>query len=90
MLPRYTCNAVDFTNVLNKHCHQVEESDVLKRLLPGKMEVWKRKRDKRLERKRKAKEKKVNEWVSVILLVLKKNVWYNSSLAQIWTLSSCK
>lgn len=39
---------------------------MLKRLLPGKMEIWKRKRDKRLERKRQAKEKKIKEWVSYI------------------------
>ena len=44
---------------------QLEEGDVVRRLLPGKMEVWRRKRDRRVEKRTLAKEKKLKEWVSV-------------------------
>ena len=43
---------------------QLEEGDVVRRLLPGKMKVWRRKRDRRVEKRTLAKEKKLKEWVS--------------------------
>lgn len=44
---------------------QVEETDVVKRLLPGKMEIWRRKRNMLLERKVMAKAKRIKEWVCI-------------------------
>ena len=41
-----------------------EAVSVVGRLLPGRMEVWRRKRDRRLEKKARAKEKMMKEWVS--------------------------
>ena len=42
---------------------QVEEGDVVGRLLPGRVEVWKRKRDRRVEKRTRAREKQLKEWV---------------------------
>lgn len=36
---------------------------MLDRILPGKMAIWQRKRDKRLEKKMQAREKRLKEWV---------------------------
>lgn len=41
----------------------VESKHIVERMLPGKMEIWKRKRNKLLEKKALAKEKKIKEWV---------------------------
>lgn len=41
----------------------VESKHIVERILPGKMEIWKRKRNKMLEKKALAKEKKTKEWV---------------------------
>lgn len=43
----------------------VEDSDVIARLLPPKLDKWKVKRDKRLEKKRKKKEKAQKKRVNV-------------------------
>eukprot|EP00731_Ephydatia_muelleri_P001087 Em0001g1087a len=40
----------------------VESKHIVERMLPGKMEIWKRKRNKLLEKKALAKEKKIKEW----------------------------
>lgn len=42
---------------------QVEEANMLDRILPGKMAIWQRKRDRRLEKKMQAREKRLKEWV---------------------------
>ena len=34
------------------------------RILPGRMEVWRRKRDRQRDRKASAREKRMREWVS--------------------------
>ena len=44
---------------------QLESKHIVERILPGKMEIWKRKRAKLLEKKALAKEKKTKEWVCV-------------------------
>ena len=36
---------------------------MLDRILPGKMAIWQRKRDRRLEKKMQAREKRLKEWV---------------------------
>lgn len=46
-----------------KYAFQVEVVDVIKRLLGGRFTVWKRKKERRLEKRAKAKEKKIKEWV---------------------------
>lgn len=43
----------------------VEDSDVIGRLLPPKLDKWRVKRDKRLEKKRKKKEKAQKKRVNV-------------------------
>lgn len=43
----------------------VEDSDVIGRLLPPKLDKWRVKRDKRLEKKRKKKEKAQKKRVSI-------------------------
>lgn len=43
----------------------VEDSDVIARLLPPKLDKWRVKRDKRLEKKRKKKEKAQKKRVNV-------------------------
>ena len=40
--------------------------DVVQRLLEGRFSVWKRKKEGRLDKRAKAKEKKIKEWVSSI------------------------
>ena len=50
---------------------QVEEDDIVKRLLPGKMDIWRRKRDRKVERRTLAREKKLREWVSAVVDPLK-------------------
>ena len=42
---------------------KVAEGDVIHQLLPHRLEVWRRKRDKRLEKKARAREEKLKEWV---------------------------
>ena len=42
---------------------QADETDIAKRLLPRKMEIWRRKRNILLERKAMAKAKRIKEWV---------------------------
>ena len=63
------------TQVLShgSHTHflQVEEDDIVKRLLPGKMDIWRRKRDRKVERRTLAREKKLREWVSAVVDPLK-------------------
>ena len=44
--------------------YQVEENHVINRLLPGKMEIWKRKRNKKEEKRAKARENTLKEWVN--------------------------
>lgn len=46
-----------------KYAFQVEVVDVIKRLLGGRFTVWKRKKERRLEKRAIAKEKKIKEWV---------------------------
>lgn len=48
----------------------VEDSDVIARLLPPRLNKWKVKRDKKLERKRKKKEKAQKKRVCVDLKLL--------------------
>ena len=43
---------------------QVEEQHVVDRLLPGKMEIWRRKRDHRIEKRTATRAKVLQEWVS--------------------------
>lgn len=38
---------------------------MITRLLPGKMEIWRRKKQKRIDKKAQEKKKKMEEWVSV-------------------------
>lgn len=45
---------------------QVEVVDIIKRLLGGRFTVWKRKKERRLEKRAKAKEKKIKEWVNFV------------------------
>lgn len=47
----------------------VEDTDVIARLLPPRLDKWKVKRDKRLERKRKKKEKAQKKRVNYILYI---------------------
>ena len=43
---------------------KVDEQDVVKRILPNKMVIWRRKRDKRLAIRDAKKQKRIKEWVS--------------------------
>ena len=45
---------------------QVEANDIVRRLLEARFTVWKRKKDRQLDKRNKAKEKKIKEWVSVM------------------------
>jgi len=69
----YICSYAHFTHAPHTHTHflQVEEDDIVKRLLPGKMDIWRRKRDRKVERRTLAREKKLREWVSAVLDPLK-------------------
>ena len=40
--------------------------DVVQRLFEGRFSVWKRKKERRLEERAKAKEQKIKEWVSSV------------------------
>ena len=42
---------------------QVEAEDVVRRLLAGRFSVWKGKKERRLDKRAKAKENKIKEWV---------------------------
>ena len=42
---------------------QVEALDIIMRLLEQRFSVWKRKKERRLEKRAKVKEKKIKEWV---------------------------
>ena len=64
----YTCTCT-FSNhhglyAIMPVCMQVEVGDVVRRLLPHRLEVWGRKRERRLARRALAKEKRLKEWVS--------------------------
>ena len=48
------------------YMYQVEAVDVVQRLLEGRFSVWKRKKERRLEKRATAKEKRIKEWVSSI------------------------
>lgn len=64
----------------------VEDSDVIARLLPPKLDKWRVKRDKRLEKKRKKKEKAQKKRVNVHLFdksFLKTIVYYKNILCEI-------
>ncbi|CAI8010883.1 Adenylate kinase 9 [Geodia barretti] len=41
---------------------QVEANDIVRRLLEARFTVWKRKKDRQLDKRNKAKEKKIKEW----------------------------
>ena len=43
---------------------KVDDQDVVNRILPNKMVIWRRKRDKRLAIREAKKQKKIKEWVS--------------------------
>jgi len=43
---------------------KVTEKDVISRILPSKMAIWTRKRDKRLAIREAKKQKRIKEWVS--------------------------
>ena len=43
---------------------KVDNEDVVKRILPNKMVIWRRKRDKRLAIRDVKKQKRIKEWVS--------------------------
>ena len=49
---------------------QIDEQATVKRLLPNKMQIWQRKKDKRMKRKQEAYEKKFNEWVKKYMYCL--------------------
>ena len=42
---------------------QVEEHNIVSRLLPGKMEIWRKKRNRKLQKQMEAKEERLREWV---------------------------
>ena len=44
---------------------QLEEKEVLRRLLPQRFKIWKKKKDQRLGKKAKAREEKLKAWVSL-------------------------
>lgn len=44
---------------------QIEEERMLERILPKRMNIWREKRDKKLEKKRLAREKTLKEWVRI-------------------------
>jgi len=56
----------------------VEDSDVIARLLPPRLNKWKVKRDRRLERKRKKKEKATKKRVCFCFFVLVGIILINS------------
>ena len=43
---------------------KVEDEDVVNRILPNKMVIWRRKRDKRLAIREAKKQKRIKEWAS--------------------------
>lgn len=45
----------------------MEEKHVIRRLLPHRYNVWKRKRDQRLDKKAKDHAKKLKEWVGCVI-----------------------
>jgi len=48
---------------------KVEDKDVINRILPNKMAIWRRKRDRRLAIREAKKQKRIKEWVcSVVIL----------------------
>ena len=47
---------------------KVDEQHVIDRLLPGKMEIWRRKRDQRKEKRATARAKALQEWVSLCMM----------------------
>lgn len=50
---------------------QVDDNDVIGRLLPPKMDKWREKRDKKLARRQKIKEKAKKKRVSNLFIMLK-------------------
>ena len=42
---------------------QVEENHIVSRLLPQKLEIWRRKKNRRLQKQAKRKQKRFQEWV---------------------------
>ena len=61
---RYLCSKglfPDATVIL-----QLEGDDVINRLLPKKMDIWRKKRDKRVDKRTTARAKVLQEWVSSI------------------------
>lgn len=60
---RYLCSQglfPDATVIL-----EIEEDDVINRLLPGKMDIWRRKMDKKITKRKQAREKVLTEWVRI-------------------------
>ena len=47
---------------------KVGDKDVVNRILPNKMAVWRRKRDKRLAIREAKKRKRIKEWVSSVVI----------------------
>ena len=45
---------------------QLEGDDVINRLLPKKMDIWRKKRDKRVDKRTAARAKVLQEWVSSV------------------------
>jgi len=62
----------------------VEDTDVIARLLPPKLDKWKAKRDKRLERKRKKKEKAQKKRVSGLLALWRVLVIFNETYCEVF------
>jgi len=57
---------------------KVTEKDVISRILPNKMAIWTRKRDKRLAIREAKKQKRIKEWVSNNELVTTAGPFYPS------------
>lgn len=48
---------------------KVEDEDVVNRILPNKMVIWRRKRDKRLAIREAKKQKRIKEWASCYIIL---------------------
>ena len=54
---------ISFFSKYNIIIIQTEDTDIVKRLLSSKMDVWKMKRDLKLEAEAKAKAERIRQWV---------------------------
>ena len=67
----FTCATDNFTGLFPDAAVilKVNDKDIISRILPNKMAIWTRKRDKRLAIREAKKQQRIKEWVSIYDIV---------------------